>query len=237
MTNKIIFSLLFTLSGCSTVDKALRHPFTDYYRIRTDIANVRDSPNSDVLETPVMAMGAGVFIAVKNTGNTLVFFQGQQPLSDSWGGDDVLVNFTRANYEKERKPIQDFIDFMDSGRKDYGDFNVELSSKYGDYDGVFDYDRVLLSKYIIREVTVNPYSDKNKHNEMNLLIFYSVPEIKQPYILHGHINDEQAKQILKISDDWYNHQLNLNNNKIFFKCGITCYDDPDELPWYRNYLP
>ncbi|EGU4502772.1 hypothetical protein HVC08_002396 [Salmonella enterica] len=64
MTNKIIFSLLFTLSGCSTVDKALRHPFTDYYRIRTDIANVRDSPNSDILEKPVMAMGAGVFIAV-----------------------------------------------------------------------------------------------------------------------------------------------------------------------------
>ncbi|EEL7609661.1 hypothetical protein DAL45_20225, partial [Salmonella enterica subsp. enterica serovar Enteritidis] len=57
MANKIIFALLFTLSGCSTVDKVLRHPFTDYYRIRTDIANVREKINSDILETPVMAMG------------------------------------------------------------------------------------------------------------------------------------------------------------------------------------
>ncbi|ENE8569105.1 hypothetical protein ABN789_005070 [Salmonella enterica] len=62
---------------------------------------------------------------------------------------------------------------------------MELSSKYGDYDGVFDYDRVILSKYMIREVTVNPYSDKNKHNEMNLLIFYSIPEVKKPYT-HRH---------------------------------------------------
>lgn len=56
-------------------------------------------------------------------------------------------------------------------------------------------------------------------------------------MLHGHLNEEQAKKLLEISDDWYNHQLKLNNNKIFFKCGITCYDDPSEAPWYRNYLP